>query len=138
MISQEIKPSEPAFRWFVVFAGALLLAIAMGTLVNGFSAFLVPLETHFGWSRAETAAINSVGLIGIGLGGILMGFLADRMQTRTVCLIGAFAISFCLLISAHAQSLWQFYTFFSARGHLAAVHFSHLSSHWSAVGFRQG
>lgn len=45
-----------------------------------------------------------------------MGFLADRMQTRTVCLMGAFVISFCLIISAHAQSLWQFYALFFCAG----------------------
>lgn len=68
--------SEPRFRWIIVLAAALLLAVAMGILVNGMSAFIVPLETHFGWERAEVAAINSVGLIGIALGGIAMGFLA--------------------------------------------------------------
>lgn len=116
MIEADITPPEPAFRWLVVLAGALLLAIAMGTLVNGFSAFLLPLETHFGWSRADTSAINSVGLIGIGLGGILMGFLADRLQTRTICLLGALALSLCLMLSAHAHTLWQFYGLFFCAG----------------------
>ena len=116
MISEDITSPEPPFRWLVVLAGALLLAIAMGTLVNGFSAFLLPLETHFGWSRADTSAINSVGLIGIGLGGILMGFLADQLQTRTICLLGAVALSLCLMLSAHAQSLWQFYGLFFCAG----------------------
>ena len=55
---------EPRFRWVIVSAAALLLGIAMGTLVNGLSAFLLPLETHFGWARADVAAINSFGLIG--------------------------------------------------------------------------
>lgn len=113
---EQDTPPEPAFRWLVVSAAALLLAIAMGTLVNGISAFLLPLEAHFGWSRADTSAINSVGLIGIGLGGIGMGFLADRVQTRTVCLIGAVAMSVTLVTSAYAQSLWQFYALFFGAG----------------------
>jgi len=108
--------SEPRFRWVVVVGAALLLAVAMGILVNGMSAFIVPLETHFGWERADVAAINSVGLIGIALGGIAMGFLADRIATRTVCLIGAVAMSLALMLAAHAQSLWQFYALFFAAG----------------------
>lgn len=109
---------EPRFRWIVAFSAALILAIAMGTLVNGMSAFLVPLEDAFGWSRAETAAINSFGLIGIAIGGILMGFLADNLATRTVCLVGAVAMCLALLASAYATALWQFYTLFFVAGAL--------------------
>ncbi len=108
--------SEPRFRWVIVSAAALLLGIAMGTLVNGLSAFIVPLETHFGWARAEVAAINSFGLIGIALGGIVMGFLADRFPTRTICLTGAVALSAALLLAAQARELWQFYALFFVGG----------------------
>lgn len=110
-----IQP-EPGFRWVIAISGALILAIAMGTLVNGMSAFLVPLEEAFGWRRAETAAINSFGLIGIAIGGILMGFLADNLATRTVCLVGAAAMCVALLLCAHANALWQFYTLFFFAG----------------------
>lgn len=109
---------EPRLRWIIVLSAALLLAVAMGMLVNGMSAFLVPLETHFGWERAEVSAINSFGLIGIALGGIAMGFLADHIATRTVCLIGAAAMSLALIFAAQAQSLWQFYTLFFVAGAL--------------------
>lgn len=112
------KHPEPGFRWIVAISAALLLAIAMGTLVNGMSAFLVPLEEAFGWQRAETSAINSFGLIGIAIGGIVMGFLADKLATRTVCLVGAAAMCLALLLSAHATALWHFYTLFFIAGAL--------------------
>lgn len=117
-MTQDAVVSEPRFRWIVVLAAALVLAVAMGMLVNGMSAFLVPLEMHFGWERADVAAINSFGLIGIALGGIAMGFLADNIATKTVCLIGAVAMSLALILAAHAQTLWQFYTLFFAAGAL--------------------
>lgn len=107
---------EPGYRWMVVIAAALLLGIAMGTLVNGLSAFVVPLETQFGWERAEVAAINSVGLIGIALGGIVMGFLADRFPTRSICLVGAAVLSLALLLAARATTLGQFYALFFVAG----------------------
>ncbi len=111
-----VTPPESRFRWVVVAAAALVLGIAMGTLVNGLSAFLVPLEGHFGWERSEVAAINSFGLIGIALGGVIMGLIADRIAVRTVCLVGATSLSLALLIAAHANSLWQFYALFFAAG----------------------
>jgi MFS family permease len=108
--------APPLFRWIVVFAAALLLAIAMGTLVNGLSAFVIPLEMHFGWDRAEVSAINSVGLIGIAIGGIAMGFLADRVSTRAICMLGAAVLSASLLLAARATELWQFHILFFAAG----------------------
>lgn len=96
---------EPAYRWVIVAAAALILGIAMGTLVNGLSAFLVPLEVHFGWDRAEVSAINSFGLIGIAIGGIAMGLLADRIATWKVCLTGAASLSLALLIAARCLPL---------------------------------
>lgn len=111
----DIAP-EPRFRWVVVTAAALILGIAMGTLVNGLSAFVVPLETAFGWDRADVAAINSFGLIGIALGGIAMGFLADRFATRTICLAGAATLAISLLLAARAEALWQFYALFFIAG----------------------
>ena len=109
-------PSEPGFRWVIVSSAALLLGIAMGTLVNGLSAFVVPLEIHFGWDRASVAAINSFGLIGIAVGGIVMGFLADRLPTRAICLAGATTLSLALLLAARAEELWQFQTLFFVAG----------------------
>lgn len=108
--------SEPGFRWVVATAAALLLGIAMGTLVNGLSAFIVPMEVHFGWDRADVAAINSFGLIGIAIGGIVMGFLADRFPTRSICLIGASTLALALLLASHAQTLWHFYSLFVVAG----------------------
>lgn len=107
---------EPRYRWIIVTAAAVMLGIAMGTLVNGLSAFLVPLEEHFGWARAEVAGINSAGLIGIALGGIALGLVADRVSVRLVCLVGAASLSLSLLLAAQAQQLWQFYALFFVAG----------------------
>ena len=115
-MTSTVSEDQPKFRWIIVTAAALLLGIAMGTLVNGLSAFLLPLEMHFGWDRADVAAINSIGLIGIALGGIVMGFLADRIPTRLICLIGAATLSFSLLLAARADALWQFYALFFVAG----------------------
>ena len=42
-----LSPPDPSFRWVLVSAAALLLGIAMGMMVNGMSAFLVPVSyTH--------------------------------------------------------------------------------------------
>jgi MFS family permease len=81
--------TDPAsvYRWVIVFAVAAMLAIAMGQLVNGLSVFFIPLEQEFGWSRGSIALINSAGLVGLAIGGIVMGGIADRISIKNVSLL---------------------------------------------------
>ena len=67
--------------WLVVAASALILALAMGSIVNGMSAFVVPLEQLHGWSRADVSLINVFGIMGMSFGGLLMGTLACLLYT---------------------------------------------------------
>ncbi len=46
------------------------------------SVFLNPLAAEFGWLRGETAMAYLAGTFSLGLGGIVMGYLADRFSTR--------------------------------------------------------
>lgn len=48
----------PTYRWVIVAAGAAMLAVSMGLLVNGVSVFFLPLEQAFGWPRGAIALIK--------------------------------------------------------------------------------
>ncbi len=111
---------EPVYRWVIVISSAIMLAIAMGMMVNGFSVFFIPLFDEFGWQRGSVSLINFAGLMGLALGGIVMGRIADRTTTRTVCMAGALILGLCILASAWAQELWQFYTLFFLAGFMGA------------------
>ena len=117
--SEQIAP-EPAYRWVIVFASAVMLAVAMGMMVNGISAFFIPLNEEFGWQRGAISAINLSGLMGLSVGGIVMGRLADQTNTRSVCLLGATVLGICILASAWANELWQFYSLYFVAGFLGA------------------
>ncbi len=108
--------AEPAYRWVIVFAAAAMLAVAMGQLVNGLSAFFIPLELEFGWERGSIAFINTAGLVGLAFGGILMGLIADRANIRAVCLFGALSLGICVLAASRAETLWQLYVLFFLAG----------------------
>ena len=103
---------EPPYRWVIVASVAAMLAIAMGQLVNGLSVFFIPLEQEFGWPRGAIALINSAGLVGLALGGVIMGMVADRAPIRAVCLASALAVGFCVVLAAGADRLSQFYLLF--------------------------
>ena len=102
--------AEPNYRWVVLAAVALMLAVAMGQLVNGLSVYIIPLEKAFGWPRADVALVNTFGLFGVAFGGIVVGRVVDQIGTRRVGLAAAAAMATCVILSAYATALWQFYT----------------------------
>jgi MFS family permease len=112
--------------WVIVGAVAVILAIAMGQLVNGLSVFFMPLEAEFGWPRGAVALINSAGLAGLAIGGIVMGAVADRTPIRHVALAGTAIVGLCVTLAAGASGLWQFYLLFFVAGVFGAGLFAPL------------
>jgi MFS family permease len=111
---------QPAYRWVIVSATAAMLAIAMGVMVNGISVFFTPLQFEFHWQRGSVSLINFAGLVGLAMGGIVMGRIADRTTTRGVSLFGAGVFGLCMLAAAHADTLWQLCALFFVAGFLGA------------------
>lgn len=110
--------SLPAYRWVVVAAASVILAVSMGQLVNGLSVYFVPLEAAFGWERGDIALINTAGLIGLALGGIVMGRIADRTSIRRMVLWGVTVCGIASFAASQASELWQFYAIYFLAGAL--------------------
>jgi len=102
--------------WFAVGAAAAMLAVIMGMLVNGLTAFFVPMEHAEGWARADIASINSFGLIGLAFGSVAMGYVADRLSIRAVCLLAASTMGVCLIAASQAGSPWTLCVLFFVAG----------------------
>lgn len=107
---------QPSYRWIIVLSGALILAVSMGALVNGFSAFIVPIQEAHGWQRGEVAFVNSSGIIGLAFGGLVMGPLADRFGPRPLILLGSVVLGLSYLLAAFTTQLWQLYAVFFLAG----------------------
>ncbi len=109
------------YRWVVVAASALILALAMGSIVNGMSAYVVPLEDTYGWDRGAISLINVAGILGMALGGMAMGAVADRIGTRPVVVIGVVVMGLAYVAAAFAAALWQFYALMFIAGAFGAA-----------------
>ena len=114
------KNSLMPARWVIVFASAIILAVCMGVMVNGISAFFIPLNIEFGWNRGAVSFINLSGLAGLAIGGIVMGRIADKSNIRTLCLMGTTIFGLCILALAWANEFWQFCLLFFIAGFLGA------------------
>ncbi len=113
-------PNLPAYRWVIVLASALILALAMGSVVNGISAYIVPLQEAHGWQRGEVALINTCGIIGLALGGMVIGRWADGRSTRTIVLFGVSVLGLCYIAAGFVTDLWLLYALFLVAGFFGA------------------
>jgi len=127
-----------AYRWTILVVSTLILMVTMGLLVNGLSIFFVPMGETEGWGRADIALINSIGLLGLALGCLVMGFAADRYGVRRIALMGIAVTGSSVCLASWATELWQFYLLFFIAGALGggalAAPLMTLIGNWFVVG----
>jgi MFS family permease len=99
------------YGWVVLAAAFVVITMSIGTLFT-LGVFLRPIEDSMGWSRSGIGAIGLFNWIVMGAGGVVSGFVSDRVGTRRVVLVGAGLLSAGLLLSSHVQQMWQLYVTF--------------------------
>jgi MFS family permease len=93
---------ETPYGWAVVAASTALVAVAFGAnyiVVVG----LKPIAEEFGWPRSIPSLAYSLSLFGSGLGGIAMGWLADRIGIFRPVLLGAAMVGLGAVAAAQSQ-----------------------------------
>ncbi len=98
---------ESRASWRAAFMTLAILSISFGStllIVVG----MKPMQEALGTERAALALAGSLLWIGTGAGGILMGWLADRIGLRTTVAIGACMIAGGLALSSTGP-LWALY-----------------------------
>ena len=98
---------ESAYAWARLMVSLALMTIG-GVGMYGASVVLPAVQQDFGAARADASFPYTLTLIGFGLGGILMGRLADRFGVMVVSLVGAGALGLGLVAAGASTSLWQF------------------------------
>jgi MFS family permease len=90
----------------------LVVALALGTIGSvGMWSFVVALpaiQADFGVARGEASLPFTLTMMGFGLGGIVMGRLADRFGIVLPVFLGMVALVGGYLLSAAAPSIWPF------------------------------
>jgi MFS family permease len=92
-----------------------MVAMAFGA-IGTVAVFLEPLAAEFGWPRAEVSAAYSVATVATGLGGIAMGYFADRVPVRRVALFGALVPGIAFAFLAELQSALGLYVLHALMG----------------------
>jgi MFS family permease len=90
----------------------LMVALAIMTIAAS-GMYVVPVvlpavQADFGVSRADASMPYTLLMIGFGVGGLAMGWLADRFGIMVPLLIGALGIGAGFLLAANARDVWTF------------------------------
>ncbi|UZJ25650.1 MFS transporter [Rhodococcus antarcticus] len=94
-------------RAWAVTAAAFLAMFTVFGVAYGFAAFLAPISTELGSSRAATAAVFSLTTFLFFALGAVSGAAVDRVGPQKVLLVGALALGLGLVVTSRATSLWQ-------------------------------
>jgi MFS family permease len=92
---------------FVVLALVFLLMTLARGMTETFTVFLLPISNTFGWDRAQTVSVYSIGMLSVGLAAPFVGRLFDHSGPRAVYAIGVILIGAGFSAAAFAQQLWQ-------------------------------
>src|SRR5947209_3712825 len=77
----------PHLAFVVLCLCFLLMALARG-MSETFTVFLLPISSEFGWDRAQTVSVYSIGALCAGLAAPFVGRLFDHSGPRAVYAIG--------------------------------------------------
>jgi MFS family permease len=99
--------AESPYAWLRLAASLALMTLgASGMYIVTVALPLV--QAEFAVNRSDASLPYTLTMIGFGLGGILMGKLADRFGVIVPVLIGTFCLGLGFIAAGFAGSLWQF------------------------------
>ena len=98
---------ESAYAWTRLMASLALMTIS-GVGMYGASVVLPAVQREFGVARADASFPYTLTLIGFGVGGVLMGRLADRFGVMVPIIVGTLGLGLGFVAAGSATSLWQF------------------------------
>jgi len=109
-------PQPGLSRWWRL-AGGLSMNLALGTLY-GWSVFVAPLESRFGWKRADTSMVFTIAVIVFALSFVLAGRLQDKYGPLWCSLTGGILVSLGFWLCSYTTSLTYLYLCFGVIGGL--------------------
>ena len=99
--------ADSAYAW-VRLAAALAISTVGGVGLWSGVVVLPAMQAEFGVARGDASLPYTMTLVGLCIGGLLMGRLADRFGVVVPVVIGAIALGVGYVAAAATTSLWQF------------------------------
>jgi MFS family permease len=95
---------------------AVAQLVSWGSVYYAFSLFVVPMEHAMGWSRTQTNAALSLGLLVSGLAAYPIGTWIDRGHGRRIMVLGSLLSTAMLLLWSQADTLGTLFVVWGGLG----------------------
>lgn len=107
MADPTVHGIESRHAWIRLFASLALMTIG-GVGMYGSAVVLPAIQGDFAVARGDASLPYTLTLMGFGVGGFVMGRLADRFGVMVVVLVGALFLGVGFAAAGMAGNLWQF------------------------------
>ena len=101
------------YGWWIVAAGFVVEILNGMLLFHGFTAYVLPLQREFKWSRTAVSGVFAMARAETGLLGPLQGWMTDRYGPRSMMLIGNALFGIGFILFSRVDSLPSFYASFA-------------------------
>ena len=101
------KDIESPYAWMRLAVSLLLMTVG-GSGMYSVTVVLPAVQSEFGVDRADASLPYTLTMIGFGVGGVLMGRMADRFGVLVPVLTGAAGLGAGFIAAGLAPSLWLF------------------------------
>jgi len=101
--------ADSRYAWMRLMVTLALMTIGSGSMYV-VAVVLPAVQAEFGVARADASLPYTAMMIGFGVGGILMGRLADRFGVMVPVLIGAAGLTLGFVAAGSANNIWFFST----------------------------
>ena len=98
---------ESTYAWLRLLAALALMTLG-GSGMYGIAVALAPVQAEFGVTRGDASLPYTLTMLGFGIGGILMGRIADRFGVVVPVMIGALGLGSGFVLAGTASTLFQF------------------------------
>jgi MFS family permease len=98
---------ESTYAWLRLSAALALMTIG-GAGMYGISVALPLIQAEFGVTRGDASLAYTLTMLGFGIGGIVMGRIADRFGVVVPVVIGALGLGGGFILAGNASTLLQF------------------------------
>ena len=99
--------ADSRYAWMRLMVTLALMTIGSGGMYV-VAVVLPPVQAEFGIARADASLPYTAMMIGFGVGGIVMGRLADRFGVMVPVLIGSVGLALGFVAAGWASNIWFF------------------------------
>ena len=106
-ISSPQQSRRPFYGWWIVAVASLQGMFGNGSISSGFPVFFEPIRRDLGISYASMSLVFSLARAEGGMGGPLIGWMADKFGSRPLVFFGGITAGIGLMLLSRADTYWQ-------------------------------